>query len=317
MTFDVNRKRKNANSKDDGLLPVPSLLSLNNTRNEIPSILNADFNPMPNDGLLGSPMMHSGYQINESLAERLFLSQMGDGPSKFMPENDRNQSKLNPRKILIELYSHFLNIGWFNTYSGTVTMKMGHNVFYVSKKTLKDRIEPNDINSLDMKDLKADDEPAKKLKKINACPMLHILPHQLRNAHVVIFIPSKNAVMLTLHHPGKDFTIANFEMIKGIRNEHTEKQFENDANLTIPIIENDRNEDVVEASMRQAMTDYQDVPAVLIRRRGFFVWGPYWDKAKSHAESFEYLFDIALQAILSGIDISQPPFNGKTESSEI
>lgn len=326
MDFEKNRKRKNGN-KDDGLLPVPSLMTSVDQRKEIPSIFNAELPSIlgsasgPGDGLLGNPMFQMPFQMPEqSFQEMLFQSRLADSRlsdthSKPMVENTgSSQQKFQPRKLLIELYEHFLKLGWFNSYAGSVTVKQGKDVYYVSKKMIKDRIEPNDIETLDLKDFKYGEEPPRKFKKNGACSPLHILPHATRNAHAVIFLPSKNAVMVTLQYPGKEFIVTNFEMIKGVSDELTKKPREWDEILTIPIIENDSDISEVEQAMKQAISDNPSVPAVLIRRRGLVVWGHYWDKAKANAEALEYLFDIALQSLASGNDPSKPTdTNGSLE----
>lgn len=327
MNFDINsRKRKNGDSKDDGLLPVPSMTS-SNQKKDIPSIFSVELPSMLGsnmgsvDGLLGDPMYQMQFRMPEhSYSDMPYQSRMSDVIPKSILENTSYKTQFNPRKMLIELYSHFLKLGWFNTYAGCITIKAKNNVFFLSKKTIKDRIELADIQVVDLRDeLKTaeeiinTEEVPKKTKKKEPCSQLHILPHDVRNAHAVIFLPTKNAVMVTIHYPGKEFIITNFEMIKGIRNETTEKQFQWDDNLVIPIIENDNDENVVLMAMREAMQDYPDVPAVLVRRRGLFVWGPYWDRAKAHAEVLEYLFDIALQTLMSCMDPSISTTNGDVD----
>ena len=63
-----------------------------------------------------------------------------------------------------------------------------------------------------------------------------------------------------------------------------------------------------------------------VRRHGIYVWGPTWEKAKSHAECYHYLFEAALKMMELGISPTAPPqigdgatnglANGHSEGSE-
>lgn len=103
------------------------------------------------------------------------------------------------------------------------------------------------------------------------------------------------AVMATLLYPGKEFTISHQEvslpvpeatraalteafasgrqMIKGVRIGGVGKTLTFLDTLTIPIIENTPDEEDLTDSMAQAMVDYPDAPAILVRRHGVYVWG--------------------------------------------
>lgn len=50
------------------------------------------------------------------------------------------------------------------------------------------------------------------------------------------------------------------------------------------------------------MLDYPDTNAVLVRRHGVYIWGESWQKAKSMAECYDYLFEIAVKMKSIGID---------------
>ena len=51
--------------------------------------------------------------------------------------------------------------------------------------------------------------------------------------------------------------------------------------LVVPIIENTCEEEELKNAMAEAMKDYPECPAVLVRRHGLYVWGPTWQKAKT------------------------------------
>ncbi len=54
-----------------------------------------------------------------------------------------------------------------------------------------------------------------------------------------------------------------------------------DDTLVVPIIENTPEEKDLKDRMAQAMEEYPDSCAVLVRRHGVYVWGESWEKAKT------------------------------------
>jgi methylthioribulose-1-phosphate dehydratase len=59
--------------------------------------------------------------------------------------------------------------------------------------------------------------------------------------------------------------------------------------------------------MANAMNDYPDTCAVLVRRHGIYVWGPTWQSAKSMCECYDYLCEIAVRMKSIGLDPVQKP----------
>lgn len=75
----------------------------------------------------------------------------------------------------------------------------------------------------------------------------------------------------------------------------------------------------------QAIEDYPDTNAVLVRRHGVYVWGENWEKgwflvkydtakqrlinytAKSMTECYDYLFEIAVKMKQAGLDPTTIP----------
>lgn len=54
-----------------------------------------------------------------------------------------------------------------------------------------------------------------------------------------------------------------------------------DDTLVVPIVENTPEEEDLKERMAQAMEEYPDSCAVLVRRHGVYVWGESWEKAKT------------------------------------
>jgi len=64
-----------------------------------------------------------------------------------------------------------------------------------------------------------------------------------------------------------------FQMIKGVRMGGMKSALSYLDTLEVPIIENTPNEEDLKESMANAMKQYPDAPAVLVRRHGIYVWG--------------------------------------------
>ena len=46
---------------------------------------------------------------------------------------------------------------------------------------------------------------------------------------------------------------------------------------------------------------------MLVRRHGVYVWGESWSKAKTMAECYDYLFEIACKMLAAGLDPALMP----------
>lgn len=64
-------------------------------------------------------------------------------------------------------------------------------------------------------------------------------------------------------------------------------------------------------SSAQAMREYPSTNCVLVRRHGAYVWGENWQKAKSMAECYDYLFELAVMMKKMGIDPEAVPEDSK------
>lgn len=65
--------------------------------------------------------------------------------------------------------------------------------------------------------------------------------------------------------------------------------------MKIPIIENTAHEEDLEESMSQAMQEWPETCAVLVKRHGVYVWGKDVAQAKTQCESLDYLFQLAVE----------------------
>lgn len=71
--------------------------------------------------------------------------------------------------------------------------------------------------------------------------------------------------------------------------------------LRVPIIENTAHEEDLTSSLEVAMKRYPDTYAVLVARHGVYVWGDNVQKAKTQAESLDYLFRLAVEMRTLGL----------------
>lgn len=122
-----------------------------------------------------------------------------------------------------------------------------------------------------------------------------------RGAGCCIHTHSQWAVLITLlveREHGKDalFEIEHLEQIKGIaagRGKTGALSYWD--RLKVPIIENTAHEEDLTESLEAAMEKHPDSYAVLVRRHGVYVWGDTVHKAKTMCESFDYIFQLAVE----------------------
>jgi methylthioribulose-1-phosphate dehydratase len=122
-----------------------------------------------------------------------------------------------------------------------------------------------------------------------------------RGAGCCIHTHSQWAVLITLlveRNFGREasFEIEQLEQIKGIakgRGQTGALSYWD--KLRVPIIENTAHEEDLTESLEAAMERYPDSYAVLVRRHGVYVWGDTVHKAKTMCESFDYIFQLAVE----------------------
>jgi methylthioribulose-1-phosphate dehydratase len=92
------------------------------------------------------------------------------------------------------------------------------------------------------------------------------------------------------------FEISTLEQIKGIgRGRDKPGNLGYYDTLRIPIIENTPHEEDLTESLEEAMRQWPDTYAVLVRRHGVYVWGDTVHKAKTMCESYDYIFQLAVE----------------------
>ncbi|TFY71078.1 hypothetical protein EVG20_g1939 [Dentipellis fragilis] len=213
-----------------------------------------------------------------------------------------------PANLIPELCKGFYHLGWVTGTGGGITIRVGDKVYIAPSGVQKERILPSHIFVLPYpQTLTATGDkiflrkPTVNLKE-SACTPLFWNAFDLRAPGACIHTHSQNAVMATLFWPGPVFKISH-QMIKGVRIGGTGSALSYLDTLEIPIIENTPNEEDLKDSMAEAMANYPNAAAVLVRRHGVYVWGNDWEKAKTQTECLDYLFEIAVKMKSAGLPV--------------
>ena len=197
-----------------------------------------------------------------------------------------------PRQLIANLCAQFYGLGWVSGTGGGISLRDGERVFMAPSGVQKEQIQPESVFELN----RAGDvvnAPTGDFS-LSACAPLFLHAFNLRDAGAVIHSHSVNAVMATLSFDS-EFRCTHLEMMKGIR----ETGYHDE--LVVPIIENTAHECDLADSLADAIRKYPKSDAVLVRRHGVYVWGKNWVQAKTQAESYDYLFELAVRMKANGI----------------
>jgi len=214
-----------------------------------------------------------------------------------------------PANLIPELCRAFYALGWVTGTGGGICIRKDDVVYIAPSGVQKERMKPEHIFVLPYPQPAAPSphtdrvflrRPQLNLKE-SACTPLFWNAFDLRNAGSCIHTHSQHAVMATLLWPGKEFRISHQEMIKGVRISGTQKALSYLDTLVVPIIENTPDEEDLKDSMAEAMKQYPNAAAILVRRHGIYVWGLDWEKAKTQTECLDYLFELGVKMKLAGL----------------
>ncbi|KAI8913230.1 class II aldolase/adducin N-terminal [Gorgonomyces haynaldii] len=216
-----------------------------------------------------------------------------------------------PMNLIPSLCKHFYHLGWVTGTGGGMSIRTADYYYLAPSGVQKERMEPHHLYVLN-KDKQVVYAPPPELQfKQTQCKPLFFNAFDMRDAKACIHTHSQHAVMVTLLAQ-KEFRITHQEMIKGIRAGKTNlKYYET---LVVPIIENTAEEEDLKERMQKAMEDYPETNAVLVRRHGVYVWGETWQKAKSMAECYDYLFEMYVKMKQIGLDPAKVPEDSEYRS---
>lgn len=208
-------------------------------------------------------------------------------------ENTKFRSK---KEVICYLLKEFYKLGWCTGSGGGISVKESDNSIWLAPSGVhKEFVEEDDLFNFDLEG-KIISNPITPNLKVSECTPLFLEAYRLRNAGAVLHSHSVNAVMVTKIF-GTEFQCIDYEMIKGIDG-HKNTEW-----CRVPIIENTERECELTESLRNAITSYPRSHAVLVRNHGVYIWGSSWEKAKIHAECYEYLFKAVLECRKYNINI--------------
>ncbi|KAI4190893.1 MAG: hypothetical protein L6R41_000494 [Letrouitia leprolyta] len=213
-----------------------------------------------------------------------------------------------PANHIPTLCQNFYTQGWVTGTGGGVSIQDGAHIFIAPSGVQKELLKPTDIFVMDHASQTYLRKPP--VLKPSACTPLFMATFN-RGAGCCIHTHSQWAVLVTLlierdnlsssSGSRKDITdtcfeIEKIEQIKGIpRGRGKEGMLGFFDRLKIPIIPNTAHEEDLTQSLETAIDRYPDAYAVLVLRHGVYVWGDSVEKAKTQAESLDYIFRLAVE----------------------
>ncbi|MCA9562029.1 MAG: methylthioribulose 1-phosphate dehydratase [Myxococcales bacterium] len=200
----------------------------------------------------------------------------------------------NPRELIVDLCRQFYAQGWVSGTGGGISVKEAGRVYIAPSGVQKERLEVDDLFVLDEAG-EVLERPENEAFRPSACTPLFFNAYNLRGAGAVLHTHSIHALLVTLAFQ-TEFRCTHLEMMKGISGVGYADE------LVVPIIENTPHECELADSMAEAIRQYPQSHAVLVRRHGVYVWGKDWVQAKTHAECYDYLFQTTLEMLRLGVD---------------
>ncbi|CAJ1933088.1 unnamed protein product [Cylindrotheca closterium] len=218
------------------------------------------------------------------------------------------------RSLVAQLCEHFYKNGWATGTSGGACIRVGGpqenrpwRVFVAPSGIQKEDMVGDDVFELDM-DRNVVVPPRISTLKQSACtPLWYLIFKHRPSVKSIIHTHSINAQLATLLDPtesSKSLRITHLEMVKGVGHHAY------DDVLEIPIIDNRPSEDMLADQFEEVLTNFPKANAVLVRRHGVFAWGDSWEQAKTQYESFDYLFQSAVEMKKMGVNPWDIPSQG-------
>ena len=227
----------------------------------------------------------------------------------------RDEEARTVRSLIAQLCEEFYKHGWATGTGGGCSIRIGGpaearpwRVFVAPSGIQKEDMIGDDVFELDM-DKNVIVPPKTPGLRQSACtPLWYVVYRNRPSAKCVIHTHSLHAQMATLLDPtetSSTLNITHLEMLKGVGNHAY------DCILEIPIIDNRPTEDQLADQLEAVIQKYSKCNAVLVRRHGLYVWGDSWEQAKTQCESFDYLFQSAVQMkTMLHMDPGAPPRSG-------
>jgi methylthioribulose-1-phosphate dehydratase len=228
----------------------------------------------------------------------------GRGISMGDEELIKSPDPEHPANLICSLCRNFYHLGWVTGTGGGVSIVRGSHIFIAPSGLQKELLQPEHIFVME-KSTRAYLRKPIGLKP-SACTPLFLAAFD-RGAGSCIHTHSQWAVLVTLlverdaveqgqKVEERCFEIERIEQIKAFpKGRGKAGMLGYFDRLQVPIIENTAHEEDLTHSLEMAMEKYPDAYAVLVRRHGVYVWGDNVAKAKTQAESLDYIFRLAVE----------------------
>ncbi|XP_065060397.1 methylthioribulose-1-phosphate dehydratase-like [Rhopilema esculentum] len=230
------------------------------------------------------------------------------------------------RRLIPELCNQFYHLGWMSGTGGAMSIREGPNRILVTPSAVqKERLKPEHIFVCDDEgNVIESPDPSLGVKK-SSCAKFFMVAHKNRGAGAVMHTHSKAAFMASVVIPGNEIKLTHMQLIKCIKNDKTGKNYGFNEELVVPVIENRLTEIELVEPLEESYEGYPETCCVLVRRHDYLrrainctseqrkacakAWAcdrtpfPAWPEC----ECFDYLFEMAVQMKLHGIDPSEKP----------
>ena len=213
-------------------------------------------------------------------------------------------SSSDKKQVICYLLREFYRLGWATGSGGGISIREDEKTIWIAPSGVhKEFVKEDDLFLMDLKGNVVTPPKRDKLK-CSECTPLFLQAFIIRNAGAVLHSHSISAVMITKLFE-TEFQCTEFEMIKGIY-DHKNTDW-----CRIPIIENTEFEPDLTESLKNAVIAYPRSHAVLVRNHGVYIWGPTWEKAKIHAECYDYLFKVVLKMHKYSLNVPRTLASGR------
>ncbi|WP_457622464.1 methylthioribulose 1-phosphate dehydratase [Persephonella sp.] len=207
-----------------------------------------------------------------------------------MPESLYQEDKQRAVNILNDIKVKLYNRGWFPATSGNLSYRLNDNPLYfaiTSSGKDKGTVTHEDVIFVDK-----DGKPIEKTRlKPSAETKIHSQIYQNTDAGCVIHIHTVNNNFISYVFSERgSVPIKDLEMIKAL------DIWSEEAYIEVPIIENFF--DLDRLSLEAGKRLNPDVPGLLIKNHGIYVWGRDGFEAKRHIEAFEFMFEYMKDIII-------------------
>lgn len=199
------------------------------------------------------------------------------------------------KQELCSLCRHFYTLGWVSGTGGGIAIRHEKGILMAPSGVEKERIQPGDIFLVD-EDGNVLEDPQSPAK-LTECAPLFLAAFKHRNAGACMHSHSLNIVMAAALVPsGQPMIIHRMEMMKGLEGVGYFDKHE------IPVIHNTARECELTDRLEQAIIEYPDSNAVIVRNHGVYIWGRDARHAKTQAECLDYLCEAKVRFHAAGID---------------